>query len=305
MKRDIDTKGLERILSPGAAVLKDEPMSAHTTFNIGGPADCMVSVADARDIAAVAGFCRREELPLFVMGNGSNLLVSDDGVEGVVLRTFGGFDGIIIDGETVTAQSGASLSKVAAQAAGAGLTGMEFAHGIPGSIGGAVYMNAGAYGGEMKDIVESTEYLDNSGERAVIGSAEHRFSYRHSAFSEGNGIILLTTLRLRRAPKDEIYEKMDDFAKRRRDKQPLSQPSAGSVFRRPEGYFAGQLIEKSGLKGRSVGGAMVSPKHAGFIVNTGGATARDVMSLIELIKKKVYEDSGVRLKCEIKTVGRF
>lgn len=282
----------------------DEPMSRHTSFKIGGPADAFIQIESVEELKCVLSWCKRQEIPCMVMGNGSNMLVSDRGIEGVVLQIGSHMQNITIEGGKITAQCGVMLSKLASAAAEASLSGLEFAAGIPGTLGGAVYMNAGAYGGEMKDVVVCAEYLADD---AKIYTAEREsldFGYRHSRFSDGKAFILSCVMELQPGDKHQIRNLMADYQKRRADKQPLDMPSAGSTFKRPEGYFAGKLIEDAGLKGYSIGGAQVSEKHSGFVVNTGSATAKDVMDLIEYIQKTVYERFQVRLETEVRLVGR-
>lgn len=281
----------------------DYPMKRITSFRIGGNADTVVYPSDA-DAFAFAVSCAKElSVPYIVIGNGSNTLASDKGYRGVVFVTTN-MRKVEIDGEYLTAGCGCLLGSVGTNASTAGLSGAEFANGIPGTVGGAVYMNAGAYGGQMSDIVCSTVCYDvDSGEVITLDNASHNFGYRHSIFMEKNYIVLCSTLKLSKGATDAIKAKMNEHLKARREKQPLEYPSAGSVFKRPEGYFAGKLIEDAGLKGVSVGGAMVSPKHAGFIINTGDATASDVLSLVDIIKEKVLSMFGVELECEIRFVG--
>ncbi len=285
-------------------VKQNEPMSAHTTFQIGGPADLMVVPESADAFSRLVQLCKEENVPLMVMGAGSNLLVSDNGIDGVVVKLLQGFDFVTISGTEIACGAATSLAKLAKHAQRAGLSGLEFASGIPGNVGGAIYMNAGAYGGEMKDVVTETTYLDEAGNISTICGDNHQFGYRHSAFSDGKKYIISAKMQL--TPKDpsEILETMRDLNARRKEKQPLEKPSAGSTFKRPEGYFAGKLIEDAGLKGASVGGASVSEKHAGFIVNDGDATCADVVGLIEHVQKTVLQKYGVKLEPEIRVIGR-
>ncbi len=285
-------------------IKKNELMKNHTSFKIGGPADEFCAVKTAREIAEMIEYAKEKGIPYTVIGNGSNLLVSDKGIRGLVIKIARGFDYAEVSGEEINAESGILLSRLANVALGNNLSGMEFASGIPGTLGGAIYMNAGAYGGEMKDIVESVIYLEN-GEIKTACEDELAFGYRKSMFALKNAVIISAKISLKKAKHAEIKAKMEDFKERRTSKQPLSMPSAGSVFKRPERHFAGKLIEDAGLKGFSVGGAEVSEKHSGFIVNTGGATAQDVLDLIDHIQKTVYEKSGVRLETEVKTLGDF
>ncbi len=284
-------------------VREDYSFKRITSFRIGGNADLAVYPKDSK--AFIYAICAAKELsiPYIVIGNGSNTLASDNGFRGVVFVTTE-MRKVTIDGEYLTAGCGCLLGSVGTNASTAGLSGAEFANGIPGTVGGAVYMNAGAYGGQMADIVYATECYDiDNDEIIVLDNAAHCFDYRHSVLMEKNYIVLSSTFKLTRANPDDIKAKMNEHLRARREKQPLEFPSAGSTFKRPVGHFAGKLIEDAGLKGVSVGGAMVSPKHAGFIINTGNATASDVMELIELVKEKVRSTSGVELECEIRFVG--
>lgn len=280
-------------------VLKDEPMKNHTSFKIGGRASYLVMPRSADEIISLVKCAREYEYPVFVIGNGSNLLVDDKGLFGVVIKLGSNFSKISADGDTIEAYSGALLSKIANEALKHSLEGFEFASGIPGTLGGAVKMNAGAYGGEMKDVVIKTVYLDKNLDMCEKCGDEHMFSYRHSVFSDDD-IILKSYIKLKAGEKEEIRRQMLDLNGRRREKQPLSYPSAGSTFKRPEGYFAAKLIEDSNLKGKKIGGAMVSDKHCGFIINYDNASFDDVMNLIGEVKKTVYEKFGVTLCEEVK-----
>lgn len=281
----------------------DEPMSAHTTFKIGGPADVFVDVENADEIKSVMRYCRENSVPLLITGNGSNMLVGDRGIRGVVVSVGKKMSKIEVDGERITAEAGALMSSVAAAALKAELSGFETLSGIPGTVGGGIYMNAGAYGGEIKDVLETVTYIDRDGSVKTAKAEELDLSYRHSMFEEGGYVILSCVLKLKPGNADEIKTAMRDYSKRRSDKQPISMPSAGSTFKRPEGYFAGKLIQDSGLVGKSIGGAQVSEKHAGFVVNTGGATAADVLELIRLVQDTVEEKFGVRLEPEVRLIG--
>ena len=282
---------------------QNEPMRAHTTFKIGGEADIFIIPASPAALIYAVKKCNELEIPYFILGNGSNLLVSDGGIEGAVI-SLSGINGISYDGEKITCGAGAMLSSVCLKALSLSLTGLEFAYGIPGTAGGALYMNAGAYGGQMADVIESTECLTASGEIKTLKKEDMRLGYRSSVFKNGGLIIISLTLALKKGDKAEIKAEMDDLLNRRKQKQPLEYPSAGSTFKRPEGYFAGALIEKNGLKGLTVGGAQVSEKHAGFVINRGGATAADVRALIGKIQKKVFENDGVMLEPEVIFTGR-
>lgn len=293
----------DRLSSIAGDVLFDEPMSAHTTFRIGGTADAFVNAANALEIGKVIHFCQDTETPYMIVGNGSNLLVGDGGIRGVVIHIGKAMSKCRIDGTEVTADAGILMSALAHKILEANLTGFEFAAGIPGTLGGGIYMNAGAYGGELKDIIETVTFIAPDGLIRTETADKLDFGYRSSIFQKGGSTILSCKMKLREGNYDEIKATMAELGKRRSDKQPLTQPSAGSTFKRPEGHFAGQLIQEAGLMGYSVGGAMVSDKHAGFVVNTGGATARDVLELIEHVRKTVWENSGVMLEPEVKFVG--
>ena len=282
---------------------QNEPMRAHTTFKIGGEADIFIIPASPAALIYAVKKCNELEIPYFILGNGSNLLVSDGGIEGAVI-SLSGINSIISDGEKITCGAGAMLSSVCLKALSLSLTGLEFAYGIPGTAGGALYMNAGAYGGQTADVIESAECLTATGEIKTLKKEDMRLGYRSSVFKKGGLIIISLTLALKKGDKTEIKAEMDDLLNRRKQKQPLEYPSAGSTFKRPEGYFAGALIEKNGLKGLTVGGAQVSEKHAGFVINRGGATAADVKALIKKIQKKVFENDGVMLEPEVIFTGR-
>ena len=288
----------------GVSSSADCPMASCTTFKIGGPADLLAEPETKEALLALYALCKAEGVPFTVIGAGSNLLVSDSGVDGVVCRLAGEFANIEINDTEITAGAAISLAKLAKAAQRAGLSGLEFASGIPGSLGGAIYMNAGAYGGEMKDIVLETEYLDTNGNLCTTIGDAHAFAYRKSIFCENGGLILSAKMRLVPKEPDAIMETMRDLNSRRKEKQPLDKPSAGSTFKRPEGYFAGKLIEDAGLKGCCVGGAGVSEKHSGFVVNNGNATCEDVLALIQKVQHTVEEKFGVSLEPEVKKIGR-
>lgn len=280
-------------------VLKDEPMKNHTYFKIGGNASYLVMPECVDEVIETVKACRDNNYPFYVIGNGSNLLVDDKGLNGVVIKIAKPFSNIKADGNKITALSGALLSKIASVACDNNLAGFEFASGIPGTLGGAVKMNAGAYGGEIKDVVVKTTYLDKNGNvKEKIGD-QHDFSYRHSAFSDED-IILQSEIVLKDGNKDEIKELMLDLNSRRKEKQPLEYPSAGSTFKRPEGYFAAKLIDDCNLRGKRVGGAMVSEKHTGFVINYDNATFDDVITLINKVKEEVFKKTGVMLSEEVK-----
>ena len=293
---------LRQIITHGA-FFENEPMSRHTTFGIGGPADIFVDVSSADEIRQICQLARSLEVPFFIVGNGSNLLVSDEGIRGLVIHLGKSFSEVERDGEIIKAQAGASLGKIARVALDASLTGFEFAAGIPGSFGGAVSMNAGAYGGEMKDILVDVDLLTPQGEIVTLKAEDMDLSYRHSIVFDKDYIVLGARIRLQPGQEQEIREKMDQLARARREKQPLEYPSAGSTFKRPTGYFAGKLIQDAGLKGYTVGGAMVSEKHAGFVVNHGGATAREVRFLICQVQKKIQDKFGVHMEPEVRFLG--
>lgn len=285
-------------------VLWDEPMKNHTSFKIGGPAAALCAPKDRQQLRELVGFVQREGVDSWYIGNGSNLLVSDKGLNGVAILLDSGFDGEIeLDGTVLLAPAGKKLSAVCAAACAAGLTGLEFAYGIPGSVGGAVYMNAGAYGGEMKDRLLWVEYLAPTGEIVRLEQEQLSLSYRHSRFMEEGmqgSCIVRAAFGLQRGEKAAIQSEMDRILNQRRQKQPLEYPSAGSTFKRPQGAFAAQLIDKCGLKGFTVGGAQVSKKHAGFVINTGKATCADVLELTRQVRECVQEKTGYLLELEVR-----
>lgn len=285
------------------AVLRDEPMSRHTTFRIGGPADYFCQPKTAEQLAATLQACRRADQPFYILGHGSNILVSDAGYRGTVIQLYRNRDGLEIDGCIIRAQSGALLTRAAAMAAEAGLTGLEFASGIPGTLGGALVMNAGAYGGEMKDVVRTARLMTPEGEILELSRDELELGYRTSIIARKGYIVLDTVLELQQGDKAAIAARMQELKQARTEKQPLEYPSAGSTFKRPEGYFAGKLIMDAGLRGCQIGGAAVSEKHCGFVINKGKATARDVMDLIAHVKDEVQNRFGVTLEMEVKTLG--
>ncbi len=297
-------KKFEEILG-AENVFENEPMCNHTTFKIGGKADWFLTPQNRDGLLRILAAIKAAGMPCFILGNGSNLLVGDKGIRGAVVCLSKNMNSIRVEGERIYAESGAILSRVSHTALAEGLKGTEFASGIPGTIGGAVYMNAGAYEHEMKEIIESVDYIDSCGNVKKASCEECDFGYRKSVFAKKDYIILGCTLKLEKGNSEEIKAQINDYTKRRVSKQPLEKPSAGSTFKRPVGYFAGGLIEQAGLKGYSIGGAQVSEKHAGFVINTGGATAKDVLELIEYIKKTVDEKFGVMLEPEIKMIGEF
>ena len=285
-------------------VLWDEPMKNHTSFKIGGPAAALCAPKDRQQLRELVGFVQREGVDSWYIGNGSNLLVSDEGLNGIAILLDSGFDGEIeVDGTVLLAPAGKKLSAVCAAACAAGLTGLEFAYGIPGSVGGAVYMNAGAYGGEMKDRLLWVEYLAPTGEIVRLEGEQMGLSYRHSRFMEEGmqgSCIVRAAFGLQRGEKAAIQSEMDRILNQRRQKQPLEYPSAGSTFKRPQGAFAAQLIDECGLKGFTVGGAQVSKKHAGFVINTGKATCADVLELTRQVRECVQEKTGYLLELEVR-----
>lgn len=281
----------------------DEPMKRHTTFRIGGPADYFLLPSSEEELSGILKICKNEELPYFILGNGSNLLVSDEGYRGVIIQLYRNYGDITVKGNEIHATAGALLSQIAAAAKNASLTGFEFAGGIPGTLGGAVVMNAGAYGGEMKNIVKTVRLMDEEGQVVEFTNEEMNFGYRNSRLSDERWIAISAVISLEKGDKAEIKAKMEDLALQRRSKQPLEYPSAGSTFKRPTGYFAGKLIQDSDLKGVSVGGAQVSSKHSGFVINYNKASAKDIVDLIEHVKLTVFECQGVHLEEEVKILG--
>ena len=293
---------LEELIGKGH-VLYDEPMKKHTTFRVGGPARALVEPGSAEDVKSVVEFCKSEQIPYYIVGNGSNLLVSDKGYDGVIIHLFKNMSAMRIEGNKVYVQAGALLSKVAVQAGRKGLTGMEFASGIPGTIGGALVMNAGAYGAELSQVVAQVEGIHLADGRRVSYPADRlNFSYRHSALMDTDVVVTQATLALAPGNPEAIRARMEACARARREKQPLNLPSAGSTFKRPEGHFAAKLIDDCGLRGLTVGGAQVSEKHAGFVINVGGATCADVLALMAEVQRRVKERSGVTLEPEVRVV---
>lgn len=283
----------------------EEPMSAHTTFRIGGPAEYFVTPSTKEALVQVIGLCKAEKKPWYVIGNGSNLLVADRGIRGVVLTLEKGFNSARTEGNLLFAGAGVLLSKAARTAAASVLTGMEFAAGIPGTVGGAVVMNAGAYGGEMKDVLREVTVLTKDGEICRIPVEELALGYRTSCIKEREYLVLEAVFALEAGEESAIRGRMEELAAARREKQPLEYPSAGSTFKRPQGYFAAKLIDDAGLRGLSIGDAQVSEKHCGFVVNKGQATAEDVLKLCDKVQQKVQEQFGVSLEMEIKKLGDF
>ena len=287
----------------GCEVLYQEPMWKHTTFKIGGPADLFITVPDEQALQAVVTEAISLEIPYQVIGRGSNLLVSDEGIKGAVLLLSGKFAEVTVEGNAITCGAAVPLFTLCKTALDHSLTGLEFAWGIPGSAGGALFMNAGAYGSEMKNVVTACTHMTKDGTIHTMTIDQLELAYRHSIYHEMDAVILSVTVTLEPGDQAAISDAMEDFITRRKTKQPLEYPSAGSVFKRPVGHYAGALVEQCGLKGKRVGGAMVSEKHAGFIVNDGGATCKDVLDLVALIQKTVLEETGVSLECEIRPVS--
>ena len=286
-------------------IRQDEPMKNHTTFRVGGPARYFVSPANASELAAVLDACRRDGSTWFILGNGSNLLVGDKGYRGVIIRLGGEFNTLKTEGTLLTAGASVLLSAVAREAMENGLTGMEFASGIPGSIGGGVKMNAGAYDGEMRQIVESVQVMYKDGSILDLDNETMEFGYRNSVIKNRPYVVLQVSLRLQPGNREEILARMNELAARRKEKQPLEFASAGSTFKRPEGYFAGKLIMDSGLRGARIGGAQISEKHCGFVINDGTATAADIAELIQEVSETVKEKFGVTLEPEVILLGDF
>ena len=305
--KSVDQKIIERFsnLLGNEKVRINEPMNRHTTFRIGGPADLFLLPNTVEEIKKIREICIQEQESYFILGNGSNLLVSDSGFRGVIIQTYRNLAQIQVEEDCIRAQAGALLSGIAQAAKAASLTGFEFAAGIPGTLGGAVVMNAGAYGGEMKDMLKEATVLDSEGQIRRIPAGKLAMGYRTSVIKEAGYMVLEAVISLKKGDPDQIRETMKDLTQRRISKQPLEYPSAGSTFKRPEGYFAGKLIMDSGLRGYTHGGAQVSEKHCGFVINTGGATARDVCELMEHVQKTVYEKYNVKLEPEVKFLGDF
>ena len=298
IKKFCDLLGEERVFT-------GEAMSRHTTFKIGGPADYFLMPDKDTDVGRIVKICKESAIPYFILGNGSNLLVGDGGYRGAVIQIYKNMSAVTVEGTEITVQAGALLSSVAAAAKNAALTGFEFAGGIPGTMGGAVVMNAGAYGGEMKDVLTEVTVMDEEGEIVTLPADKLELGYRTSIIKTAGYIVLEAKLQLKEGNPEVIRETMKDLTIRRTTKQPLEYPSAGSTFKSPEGYFAGKLIMDSGLAGYQVGGAQVSEKHCGFVINAGGATARDVRTLMDNVRDIVYKKYGVTLEPEVKFLGDF
>lgn len=288
----------------GATVIKDAPMKKYTSFRCGGNASVLVIPNSVDCLKQIIDFCSSKSIKPLIIGNGSNLLVTDNGINGVVIKIGSDISKIeLLDETTIRCEAGASLKSLCMFALENSLSGLEFAYGIPGTLGGAVYMNAGAYGGEMKDVLVSTTHIDSNGDFGELTQENLNLIYRGSAYTDNDYAIVSAVLKLKKADKKDIKEAMDDKLQRRKDKQPLEYGSAGSTFKRPTGYFAGALIEQSGLKGYTVGGAQVSEKHAGFVINKNNATSTDVINLIRDVQRIVYEKHGVMLETEVKIIG--
>ena len=300
----MDTKidQLKQII-PEKYILRQEPMKNHTTFRIGGPADIFVAPENMEEIKAVSRFAKEEGIPLFVLGNGSNLLVADDGMDGIVLQIYKNYSGIEVRGNELIVKAGTLLSSTSRAALNEELTGFEFAGGIPGTFGGAVVMNAGAYGGEMVQVLKEVTVLTKEGEIKTLKAEELELGYRTSNVLKNEYVVLEGVIALKKGNKEEIKAKMDEYALARKTKQPLEYPSAGSTFKRPEGHFAGQLINEAGLRGYQCGGAQISVKHAGFVINTGNATAEDVVNVITHAQEEVLKRNNIKLETEVKRLG--
>ena len=286
-------------------IYTDEPMKKHTTFRVGGNADFFVIPKTVEEVKQTFMLCVEQDMPYYILGNGSNLLVGDKGYRGVVIQIYKEMNNIFVDGQKIKVQAGALLSKIGSVALEAGLTGFEFAAGIPGTMGGAVVMNAGAYGGEMKDVLEEVTVLTKEGEVLILSKEQLDMGYRTSVVAKKDYIVLKATIALELGDRDAIKARMDELKVQRTTKQPLEFPSAGSTFKRPEGYFAGKLIQDAGLRGFQVGGAQVSEKHCGFVINKGDATAADIVELMKQVSERVKEKFGVELEPEVKRLGEF
>ena len=294
-----------RTIVPEERVLFHEPMSRHTTFRVGGEAECMAVVETKEELSQLISYLGRIEQDYFVLGNGSNLLVGDKGYRGIIVKLGPRLSAVGVEKNHIAAGAGALLSKVAFAARDAGLSGLEFAAGIPGSIGGAIVMNAGAYGGEMKQVVQMVRVIDKEGEILTLDNDTMEFGYRTSIIRDRPFIVLGVVLKLTPGNKEEISARMEELMKQRKSKQPLEYPSAGSTFKRPEGYYAGKLIMDAGLRGYRIGGAQVSEKHCGFVINRGGASAADIREVIEEVQERVKDRFHVRLEREVIFLGDF
>jgi len=303
----VDQKIIERFsnLLGNEKVRINEPMNRHTTFRIGGPADYFLLPSSSEEVKGILEICKEESLQYFILGNGSNLLVSDEGYRGVIIQLYRNYGGLTVEGTEIRAGAGVLLSQIAATARNESLTGFEFAGGIPGTLGGAVVMNAGAYGGELKDVLKEAVVMDREGNIFTVPVEKLAMGYRTSLVKTAGYLVLEAVISLKKGSQEEIRDTMKDLTDRRISKQPLEYPSAGSTFKRPEGYFAGKLIMDAGLRGYQVGGAQVSEKHCGFVINKGNATAADVCRLMADVQAKVQEQFGVTLEPEVKFLGDF
>ena len=301
MKLDRLAEDFRREL-PELELRREEPMSRHTTFRVGGPAALMALPRDEEQLLRTARIARQSEARTLFVGNGSNLLVDDAGLDALVIKTAPRVSRVEAEKGVLSAGAGISLAQLAVEAASRGLTGLEFSHGIPGSLGGAVVMNAGAYGGELCQVISAVRAMDGQGEYRELTGPECAFSYRHSLFSDGDWLVLGARVTLEPGDPSAIRARMEELMGKRKAKQPLEYPSAGSTFKRPEGHFAAALIEGCGLKGLRVGGAQVSVKHAGFVINTGGATCRDILELMDQVRERVFRETGVTLEPEVRYV---
>ena len=303
----MDQKIIERFsnLLGNEKVRINEPMNRHTTFRIGGPADYFLLPSSSEEVKGILEICKEESLQYFILGNGSNLLVSDEGYRGVIIQLYRNYGGLTVEGTEIRAGAGVLLSQIAAAARNESLTGFEFAGGIPGTLGGAVVMNAGAYGGELKDVLKEAVVMDREGNIFTVPVEKLAMGYRTSLVKTAGYLVLEVVISLKKGSQEEIRDTMKDLTQRRISKQPLEYPSAGSTFKRPEGYFAGKLIMDAGLRGYQVGGAQVSEKHCGFVINKGNATAADVCRLMADVQAKVQEQFGVTLEPEVKFLGDF
>lgn len=303
----MDQKIIERFsnLLGNEKVRINEPMNRHTTFRIGGPADYFLLPSSSEEVKGILEICKEESLQYFILGNGSNLLVSDEGYRGVIIQLYRNYGGLTVEGTEIRAGAGVLLSQIAAAARNESLTGFEFAGGIPGTLGGAVVMNAGAYGGELKDVLKEAVVMDREGNIFTVPVEKLAMGYRTSLVKTAGYLVLEVVISLKKGSQEEIRDTMKDLADRRISKQPLEYPSAGSTFKRPEGYFAGKLIMDAGLRGYQIGGAQVSEKHCGFVINKGNATAADVCRLMADVQAKVQEQFGVTLEPEVKFLGDF
>ena len=296
-------KGLEEILSKDS-IKYNEPMKKHTTMKVGGPCDCMVEPSSIEEIQKVLEYVKENNIKYYIIGNGSNLLVKDEGVHALVIKIASKFSSVEVNGEHIRAYSGCSVPKLAQIAKENSLSGLEFACGIPGSVGGGIRMNAGAYGSEMVNVVEKVGFLDENGNLKEIDGKDAHFTYRHSMFVDNpQYVVVYAIYKLVKGNKEEISKIMEENMNSRKQKQPIEYPNFGSVFKRPEGYFVGKLVDDCGLKGYKIGGAQVSTKHSGFMINTGDATCKDVLDLIEYVKEKVYEKFNVKLQEEVVILG--